>query len=125
MRILLTRLRIHEVPCKGRNDMSSTQDIRGGDETVPFIRAIWLNKFQPRDAKIREPILIAGVLLKPAHPEDLNFLSPGSTGNLLHTSVMDGDSKDVNEAAISIRVGMIIFRGSNHDVRSCAEVDDV
>ena len=105
--------------------MSSTQNIRGGDETVPFSCTVWLNKFQPRDLKIREPILIGGVLLKPTHPEDLNFPSPGSTGKFLCTFVEDGDSKNVNEAAILVRVRVVSFRGSNHDIRSCAEVNDI
>lgn len=105
--------------------MSSTQDIRGGDETVPFSCPVWLNKFQPRDSKTREPILISRVLLKPTHPEDLNFLSPGPSGKFLCSLVVNGDSKYVNEAAILVRVRVVIFRGSNHDIRSCAEVNDV
>jgi len=75
---------------------------------------------------VREPILIAcRVLLKPAYPEDLNLLSLGSASDFLCAFVVDGDRKDINESAISIRVGVIAFRRSDHNVRSGAEVDNI
>ena len=92
---------------------------------MPLSCTIWFNKLQPWDAKVREPILMSGVLFKPAYPEDLNLLSPGSAHNLLCAFVVDGDCEDVDESAISIRVGVIAFRRSDHNVRSGAEVDNI
>jgi hypothetical protein len=92
---------------------------------MPFGCALRLNKFQPGDVKMGEPIYVGGVLLKPTHPEDLDILSPGPASNVLCAFIVDGDCKDVNEMGISIRVGVIIFSGSNYDIRSCAEVDNV
>ena len=74
---------------------------------------------------MREPILVSGVLLKPAHPENLNLLSPGFACDLFCTFVVDGDCKDVDEPAISIGVGGIVSRRNGHDIRSCAKVDDI
>lgn len=73
---------------------------------------------------MREPILIFRVLLKPAHPEDLDLLSLGPL-DLLFALVVDRDSEDVNESAILIRVGVVIFGSSNHDIRSRAEVNNI
>ena len=74
---------------------------------------------------MREAILVVGIPFKPTYPEDLNFLSPGSTGNLLCAFVVDGDHEDIDESAISIGVRVIIFRRGDHDIRSCAKVDDI
>jgi hypothetical protein len=92
---------------------------------VPFSCAIWFDKLHPWDAKMSESIPMGGVLFKPAYPEDLNLLSPGSASDLLCPFVVDGDREDVDESAVSIRVGVIMVRGSNHEIRSCTEVDDV
>ena len=92
---------------------------------MPLGHTIWFNKLQPWDAKVRETILMGRVLLKPAHPEDLNLLSPGSAINLLHAFVVDGNREDINESAILIRVGVIAFGRSDHDVRSGAEVGNI
>ena len=37
MRVFGTRLRIHKVVCEGGNCVSSVQDVRWRDETVPFV----------------------------------------------------------------------------------------
>jgi hypothetical protein len=74
---------------------------------------------------VGEPVLVGGVSLKPAYPEDLNLLSPGSASDLLCALVVDGDCEDVDESAVSIRVRAIIFRRSDHDIGPRAEVDDI
>ena len=63
------------------------------------------------------------ILLKPAYPEDLNLLSPGSASNLLCAFVVDGNREDVDESAISIRVGAVVVGRNDHDIRPCAEVN--
>ena len=90
---------------------------------MPVGRAIWFNELQPWNAKVREPILVGRVLFKPAYPEDLNLLSPRSADDLLCPFVVDGDCEDVNESAISIRVGAVVVGRCDHDIRSCADVD--
>jgi len=65
------------------------------------------------------------VPFKPMYPEDLNFLSSGSTSDLLHAFVMDRDGENVNESAILIGMRVVVFRRSNYDIGSRAEVDDV
>ena len=72
-----------------------------------------------------EPILVECVFFKPVYPEDLNFLSPGFASDLLCAFVVDGNCEDVDESAILVRVGVVSFRRGNHDIRSCAEVDDI
>ena len=67
---------------------------------------------------------MVGVLFKPPYPENLNLLPPIAY-NLLWALIMDGDSEDVNESAILIGMRVVIFRRGNHDIRSCAKVDDI
>ena len=74
---------------------------------------------------MREPILVSGVLLKPAHPEDLNLLSPEIASDLFCAFVVDRDCEDVDESAISIGVGGIVSRRNSHDIRPCANIDDI
>lgn len=92
---------------------------------MPISCTIWFNKLQPWDAKVGESILISRVQFEPAYPEDLDFFSPGPTDEFLRAFVVDGNREDVDESAISIRVGVIVVRRDDHDVRSCAKVDGV
>jgi len=92
---------------------------------MPISCAAWFNKLQPWDAKVRESFLMGRVPFKPAYPEDMNLLSPGSADNLLWAFVVDGDCEDVDKSTIVIRMGAIVVGRGNHNVRPCAEVDDV
>ena len=74
---------------------------------------------------MRKSMLISSVLFKPAYPEDLDVLSSGTASNSLSAFVVDWDSKDIDELAVAIRVGAIVFRSKNHDVGAGADVDDV
>ena len=58
-------------------------------------------------------------------PEDLNFLSLGLSSKLFCAPIVDGNGKDVDESAVSIGMGMIALRGSDHDIGSCAEIDNI
>ena len=68
---------------------------------------------------------MGGVPFKPTYPEDLDFLPLGFSMYFLCTFVVDGDREDVDEPTITVRVGVIAFRRGDHDIRSCAEVDDI
>jgi len=92
---------------------------------VPVSCTIWFNELQPWNAKVGESILICRVQFEPAYPEDLDFFSPGPTDDLLRAFVVDGNCEHVDESAVSIRVGVIVVRGNDHDIRSCAEVNRV
>ena len=93
---------------------------------MPFSRGvIWLNKLQPWDAETGKTILVGGVLLKPPHPEYMDLLSLGSAGDWLCAFVVDGNSEYVDKSAVSIGVGVVVFRSDDHDVRSRAEVDNI
>jgi len=64
------------------------------------------------------------VLFKLTYPEDLDLLSFEPL-DLLLAFIVNRDCKDINELAILIRVGVVIFRRGNHDVRCCVEVDNI
>lgn len=125
MRVLRTGLRIHQVPTKGRDCMSSAQNIRWRDETVPLGGSIRVDELQTRDAKIRESVLVGGVLFKPTDPKDLDFLSRGIASEQLLAFVVDGNREDVDKSAVSIWVGVIAFGSSDHDIRARSEVDNI
>ena len=72
-----------------------------------------------------KPVLTGWVWLEPADPEDLDLLSFDPAGNWFWSPVVDRDRKYINESAVSIRMDAIPFRGDNHDIGPCAEVDDI
>lgn len=74
---------------------------------------------------MRKSILVSGVLFKPAYPEDLDFLSSGTADNFLCAFVVDGDSEDIDESAVAIRVGVIVFGRKKHDVGAGVDIDNV
>ena len=125
MGTLGTGLRIHKVPAEGWDCVSGTENIRWCNETVPLGCAVLFNKLESRDLKMKESVLVCGVFFEPTYPEDLKLLSSGSTGDFLCAFVMNGNREDVDESAISIRMGVIAFGRCDHYIGSCAEIDHI
>ena len=110
---------------KGRDYVSSTQNIGWRDEAVPFGSTVGVDELQPREATVTKPILTGWVWLEPADPEDSDFLSFDPAGNWFQSPVVDRDCEYINDSAVPIRMDVIPFRGGDHDIRLCAEVDDI
>ena len=125
MRIFTAGLRVQEIVVKGGDYVRGTQNIGRRDKAVPFSSAVGVYESQPREATAAKPILMGGVWLEPADPEDLNLFPLDPIGDWFRSPVVDRDRKYINDSAVSIRMDAIPFRGDNHDVGPCAEVDDV
>jgi hypothetical protein len=92
---------------------------------VPFCRVIGTDKLKSWQAKTRKSVFVGGIPFKPTYPEHLDLLSLGPSMHVLRTLVVDRYREDIDESAIPVRMGAVIFGGDDHDVRSRADVDDV